>query len=81
MLEINVVNYETNNSLKQYSYDYMEISTENIFNKLLDSQPIIENTDYTENKIKIVNCITMTRKSAVHLRKIHRNTGQLFRPY
>ena len=53
-LEMNTVNDETDNTFKQSSKDYIETSaTENKYNKLEDSQPQIENLDYTENKIKI----------------------------
>ena len=36
---------------------------------------------YNKNALKIMNQITMTRKSGEHLRTIYGNTEVLFRPY
>ena len=53
-LEMNAINNETNKTLKQSNNHWMKTpAIENEYNKLEKRKPQIENTDYTEDKIKI----------------------------
>ena len=82
---MNAVNNETNSTLKQLSNDCIKsLATENEYNKLENSQPRIENPDYTENEIKInemkQNIIRehskitgSDMKDRAHLKKIDKN--------